>query len=229
MNRSGRQATLPTPHRPGIQSRFDISRPWHTAASKTNWDAAPAKGEGARPHGVLMVARANTEAERLMAGDGAAAAALGARLLKPRRDNLVERPWGGHRLRDFKRLGAAASRSAIGESFELAADDSDDEARKYPSVIDLPDGSNVTLPALLSAHAETLLGADFVGRYGRRLPLLPKLLDVAELLSVQAHPPGGTEVYVIVAADPGATLRLGFSRDADAKKLARQFADGRRE
>ena len=176
-----------------------------------------------------MVARANTEAERLMAGDGAAAAALGARLLKPRRDNLVVRPWGGTRLRDFKRLGATAAKGTVGESFELAADDSDDEARKYPSVLDLEDGSSVTLPSLLTAHAETLLGAEFVGRHGRRLPLLPKLLDVAELLSVQAHPPGGTEVYVIVAADPGATLRLGFSKDADAKKLAMQFADGRRE
>ena len=51
-----------------------------------------------------MVARANTEAERLMAGDGATAAALGMRLLKPRRDNLVERPWGGNRLRSFKSL-----------------------------------------------------------------------------------------------------------------------------
>ena len=176
-----------------------------------------------------MVARANTEAKRLMAGDTVAATALGARLLKPRRDNLVERPWGGNRLRDFKRLDAAAARGTIGESFELAADDSDDEARKFPSVIDLDDGSSVTLPSLLSAHAGILLGAEFVGRYGPRLPLLPKLLDVAELLSLQAHPPGGTEVYVIVAADPGATLRLGFAKDADAKKLAAQFAEGRRD
>jgi mannose-6-phosphate isomerase class I len=174
-----------------------------------------------------MVAGANTEAERLIAGDGAALAAVAARLLKPRRDNLVERPWGGKRLRDFKRLKAVAGSGTVGESFELAADGSDGEARKYPSVIDLDDGSSVTLPALLSAHADTLLGAEFVARYGRRLPLLPKFLDVAELLSVQAHPAGDTEVYVIVAADRGATIRLGFSKDVDAKKLAAQFADGR--
>ncbi|MEO8465179.1 MAG: type I phosphomannose isomerase catalytic subunit [Gammaproteobacteria bacterium] len=175
------------------------------------------------------MARTNSEAERLMTGDSAAAAALSARLLKPRSDNLVERPWGGVRLRDFKRLGAMSTRGAIGESFELAADDSDDEARKFPSVIDFDDGSSAPLPVLLSAHADALLGAEFVDRYGKRLPLLPKLLDVAELLSIQAHPPGGTEVYVIVAADPGATIRLGFSKDADAKKLAAQFAAGRRD
>ena len=164
-----------------------------------------------------------------MAGDEAAVAAVRSKLLIPRRDNLVERPWGGKRLRDFKRLKAAAGSGTIGESFELAADDSDAEARKYPSVIDFDDGSSVTLPALLAAHADPLLGAAFVARYGRRLPLLPKFLDVAELLSVQAHPSGDTEVYVIVAADPGATIRLGFRKDVDAKKLAAQFADGRQD
>jgi mannose-6-phosphate isomerase class I len=164
-----------------------------------------------------------------MAGDQAAAVALSARLLKPRPDNLVARPWGGQRLRDFKRLPGATVQGVIGESFELAADDSDEEARKYPSVIELVDGSTITLPELLAKHAETLLGDAFVGRYGRRLPLLPKFLDVAELLSVQAHPPGAIEVYVIVAADPGATIRLGFSKDADAAALAARFSAGRRE
>jgi hypothetical protein len=78
-------------------------------------------------------------------------------------------------------------------------------------------------------HAETLLGAAFVERYGRRYPLLPKLLDVAELLSVQAHPPGNTEVYVIVAADPGATIRLGFAASVEPSALAARLHDGRRE
>jgi mannose-6-phosphate isomerase class I len=175
------------------------------------------------------LARANTEAERLLAGNRAAAAALGARLLKPRADNLVERPWGGVRLRAFKGLAADASAGTVGESFEIAADDADEEARRYPSVVELVDGSTVSLPALLAAHADTLLGAPFVGRYGARFPLLPKLLDVAELLSVQAHPPGNTEVYVIVAADAGATIRLGFAADIDAARLAERLAAGRRD
>jgi mannose-6-phosphate isomerase class I len=59
--------------------------------------------------------------------------------------------------------------------------------------------------------------------------LLPKLLDVAELLSVQAHPPGNTEVYVIVAADPGATIRLGFAKNVSAETLRADLGAGRRE
>ncbi|HJR71088.1 MAG TPA: type I phosphomannose isomerase catalytic subunit, partial [Gammaproteobacteria bacterium] len=143
----------------------------------------------------------------------------------------MERPWGGTRLKAFKGLPVAgrAGERAIGESFELAADDADDEARRHPSVLMLADGSTIGLPALLAVHADTMLGEAFVQRHGRRYPLLPKLLDVAELLSVQAHPPGNTEVYVIVAADPGATIRLGFAVDVDAAALAEQLAAGRRE
>ena len=141
---------------------------------------------------------ASTTADRLLEGDRAVAAELADGLLKPHRDNLVERPWGGNRLCAFKSLAIPAGDSGrtFGESFEISADDGDDEARLHPSVLTLADGSTITLPALLAVHADTLLGEAFVRRHGRRFPLLPKLLDVAELLSVQAHPPGNTEVYV---------------------------------
>jgi mannose-6-phosphate isomerase class I len=175
------------------------------------------------------VLTARTDADRLLEGDREVAEALARRLLVPNRDNLVERPWGGSRLRSFKRLPALGKHAGriVGESFELAADDGDDEARLHPSILTLRDGSPIALPALLAVHAEILLGEPFVERYGRRWPLLPKLLDVAELLSVQAHPAGNTEVYVIVEADDGATLRLGFSSDVRADDLAASFAAGR--
>jgi mannose-6-phosphate isomerase class I len=173
----------------------------------------------------------STLADRLLEGDRDAAAGLARSLLKPERNNLVERPWGGSRLCEFKSLTSApcATGRAFGESFELSADDADDEARLHPSVLVLRDGSTITLPALLAVHGETVLGTEFVQRYGRRFPLLPKLLDVAELLSVQAHPPGNTEVYVIVDADPGATIRLGFSTGIDVATFAEKLAAGRRD
>ena len=170
----------------------------------------------------------STIAERLLRGDRRVAADLATRVLKPQRDNLVERPWGGDKLGAFKSLSVAAD-CRFGESFEISADDADDEARLHPSVLALADGSTITLPALLAVHADVLLGEAFVRRYGRRFPLLPKLLDVAELLSVQAHPPGNTEVYVIVDADPGATIRLGFAVDIDANEWAAKLNDARRD
>jgi mannose-6-phosphate isomerase class I len=177
------------------------------------------------------VPTSDTEADVLLSGERAAALRIASALLVPLNDNFVERPWGGFRLRELKRVpaGGSNSRLRIGECFEIAADDRDAEARRYPSRIRLRDGSVASLPAVLDANAETLLGTRFVARHGRRWPLLPKTLDVVELLSVQAHPPGNTEVYVILSAEPGATLRLGFKANVDAKSFAARAAAGRRD
>lgn len=161
--------------------------------------------------------------------DSSAAEQLGARLIVPRRGNFVARPWGGLRMAALKGLPTGdGSATPIGEAFELSADDRDAEAAQYPSFVTLADGVEVPLPRLLEQHAEALLGEAFVRRYGRRWPLLPKTLDVAELLSVQGHPPGNTEVYVVMEADPGATIRLGFAADVDAEALKRRLLAGRR-
>jgi hypothetical protein len=161
--------------------------------------------------------------------DPIAAGLLAGRLLVPRRDNFVPRPWGGRRLREFKRLAPAADAIPIGEAFEIAADDRDEEAREHPSRIAVADGVEASLPALLDARAQELLGRDFVARHGPRFPLLPKTLDIAELLSVQGHPEGNTEVYVVIAADAGATIRLGFAEDVDARAFGAELASGRRD
>jgi len=174
------------------------------------------------------VPAASTIADRLLQGDRSIAAELAMGLLKPQRDNLVERPWGGDKLGAFKSVSVPANRR-FGESFEISADDGDDEARLHPSVLELADGSTITLPALLAVHADALLGEAFVRLYGRRFPLLPKLLDVAELLSVQAHPPGNTEVYVIVDAGRDATIRLGFAADIDAAAWTAKLNGARRD
>ena len=171
-----------------------------------------------------------TEAQALLEGDRALARGLALQLIVPRKDNLVARPWGGRRMHEFKGLardGDPTSDRPIGESFEIAAADADDEAREHPSAIPLADGSVIGLPQLLEQHGETLLGADFIARYGRAFPLLPKFLDVAELLSVQGHPEGNTEVYVIVAADDGATIRLGFATDIEETALEAELSAGR--
>lgn len=164
-----------------------------------------------------------TLAEALLAPGAPAAlvADLRSKFIKPIATNFVERPWGGTMIREFKGLSPLPEDDlrtgfGLGEAFEIAACDADPEARGYPSRVRLADGSVISLADLLAAHGETLLGAGFVAQHGPRFPLLPKILDIKELLSVQAHPPGHTEVYVIIAAEPGATIRVGFNADIDA-------------
>ncbi|MEE8308368.1 MAG: type I phosphomannose isomerase catalytic subunit [Gammaproteobacteria bacterium] len=142
--------------------------------------------------------------------------------LVPRNDNLVPRPWGGDLLSKFKGL-SAISGSPVGECFEISAWPGDPEAHRFPSVIQFADGSEMPLPSLLTAAGAEIFGEQFTANF----PLLPKLLDIKELLSIQGHPEGNTEVYVIVQADPGATLRLGFRQDMDPEGLAERLKRGR--
>jgi mannose-6-phosphate isomerase class I len=153
---------------------------------------------------------------------------LAATLVRLERDNLVERPWGGEMLRRFKRIPADVPGAAMpwGEAFEISAFKDDLEAERFPSQVRCADGSVVALPGLLEAQGEILLGEAFLARYGACYPLLPKTLSIKELLSVQGHPAGHTEVYIIIDADPGATLRLGFNRDIDAGELTRTLLRG---
>jgi len=94
----------------------------------------------------------------------------------------------------------------------------------------LPDG--VTLAAALDQHPEQWLGADHVSRHGAEPGLLVKLLDAAERLPVHVHPDRGfakehlhcphgkTEAWLVLEADPGAMVWLGFREDVSADQLA---------
>jgi hypothetical protein len=168
-----------------------------------------------------LVTRGRTLAERAREGDRIAIEDVARRLVRVRPDNFVERPWGGNRLATYKgvALDAAIGAARYGEAFEIAADPTDPECAAHSSVAVLEDGSELALPALLGVASAAMLGAGFARVHGARLPILPKTLDVADLLSVQAHPAGLPELYFVIDADPGATLRLGFSRDLDLSEL----------
>ncbi len=175
-----------------------------------------------------------TEAQTLLDGDRDALAHVASRLLIPLKNNFVERPWGGTRIREFKRLAPLpdqreATGMGLGEAFEIAAYDEDSEARQYPSRLRFGDGSEITLARLLAGRAEELLGSEFAERFGPCVPILPKTLNIKELLSIQGHPEGHTEAYIVIEAEPGATIRLGFRQDMDPDRLKKELVEGRRQ
>ncbi len=175
-----------------------------------------------------------SEAQALLNGDREALARVASRLVKPLKNNFVERPWGGTGIREFKRLAPlpeqrAATGMGLGEAFEIAADDGDAEARQYPSRLRFADGSEVSLAKLLGRYAEGLLGSEFTERFGPCIPLLPKTLNIKELLSIQGHPEGNTEAYIIIKAEPGATIRLGFCETMNPGLFKKELIEGRRQ
>jgi mannose-6-phosphate isomerase len=154
------------------------------------------------------------------------------RCLRP--DNLTpptRTPWGGRKILDhYKRgldLGAAASLSRAGESWEISVEPS------FPSRLA---GDDVLLDQAIAADPVAWLGPEGKARHGGQTPLLVKLLDAADNLSVQVHPDasepaldagesGKPEGWYIVEAEPGAGLYLDF-RDgverADVEACLRQ-------
>ncbi len=140
--------------------------------------------------------------------------------LRLRSDNLVPRPWGGRRLIDYKGLSGAARPGRYGESFEVSAYPLDFEAARYPSIVEFADGSSMRLSELIGRAGEALLGPAFLRAHGACVPVLPKFLDIEGLLSVQSHPPGHPEAYVIIDCAPGATMRIGFAEEIDPQQVA---------
>jgi mannose-6-phosphate isomerase len=133
---------------------------------------------------------------------------------------LVERPWGGSRLVAFgKHLSPGAS---VGESWELC----DLPTEVAPHVVDprsrVAGGplAGLALRELIERFGPRLLGS-VSPTPERNFPLLVKLLDAEENLSVQVHPHADyvarhpdarlkTESWYVVAADEGAELFLDF-------------------
>ena len=124
---------------------------------------------------------------------------------------LKEKVWGGRRL--APRLGVKLPfPGPLGESWELS---------DYPgeeTTVRSGAWQGVSLRALMEEHAPTLLGRSRTTADGR-FPLLVKLIDAGEDLSVQIHPPDGplsptgvgkTEAWYVLDAAPGAVVICGL-------------------
>ncbi len=139
-----------------------------------------------------------------------------------------ERVWGGREIRRLygKQLPPGAS---IGESWEIS--DRPGEA----SVIANGPLAGKDLRWLMENHATELLGGAKPAT-GNRFPLLCKILDAREKLSLQVHPPankaaefGGepkTEMWFITDAAPGAELYVGLKRGVTRAEFEKKIRDG---
>jgi mannose-6-phosphate isomerase len=133
-----------------------------------------------------------------------------------------ERVWGGRRLR--------ASNPPIGEAWIACGQSRISSGRLA--------GRN--LREVTAGREAQLLGTAVASRFGPRFPLLVKLLDCADWLSVQVHPNdsqarkmvgpdefGKTEAWYFLDADPGAQIMVGVKPGVDRDELAAGIREGR--
>ena len=139
---------------------------------------------------------------------------------------FIERMWGGRRLESefHKKL---PQQKRIGESWEIV-----DRSEAQSVVTGGPLGGR-TLHELWTQDREEIFGNV---PETPRFPLLIKILDAEEKLSLQVHPPenvasrlGGepkSEFWYVAAANPDAELFLGFREPITRDKFEKRLRDG---
>lgn len=142
---------------------------------------------------------------------------------------FMERIWGGRRLETLfgKRLPPGVR---IGESWEIV------DRPEAQSVVHEGPLRGTTLHTLWTQHRQEVFGQI---EDSPRFPILIKLLDAEDKLSLQVHPPaevaaklGGepkTEFWYIASAEPAAELYVGMRRESSRAAFEEAIATGNAE
>ncbi len=143
---------------------------------------------------------------------------------------LKERVWGGSRL--TKNYGKNAPEvTKIGESWELSGVQGDISIVANGFL----EGNN--LEEITEVYMGDLVGEKIFERFGREFPLLIKLIDANEDLSIQVHPPdelarerhhayGKTEMWYVLEADPNAKIFTGFKQEMTKESFIKALERG---
>lgn len=138
---------------------------------------------------------------------------------------LQEKIWGGDRLGSL--FGYAIPSDHTGECWAISGHPSGD------CPVSGPEYEGETLGSLWKTRPEL-----FGGIQGDTFPLLIKIIDAKDDLSIQVHPDdeyarvhengslGKTECWYVLDCDPGATIIIGHNA-ADAREMADMVDQGR--
>jgi mannose-6-phosphate isomerase len=137
-----------------------------------------------------------------------------------------ERVWGGHELRPPKSEGLSGP---IGEAWIVY------EENRVASGAD----EGLTLGEMAEKYGARLLGERAVERTGKRFPVLIKILDCQDWLSVQVHPDdekavqlegegqfGKTEAWYFLKAETGARIISGLREGVTREEMAEGIRNG---
>ena len=138
-----------------------------------------------------------------------------------------ERVWGGRNLERLFSKGLPLGK-VIGESWEIS--DRNDDC----SIVDQGDLKGVSLHTLVSERQEELMGTSEL--LEGRFPLLVKILDAQQKLSLQVHPPASiskalrgdpkTEMWLMVDCQPQSDLFVGLKNGISREDFEKCIESG---
>ncbi len=143
---------------------------------------------------------------------------------------LKERVWGGKSL--AARYGKKTDPGTrIGESWEISGIQGD--------ISQVANGflEGNSLEEIIEVYMGDIVGEDVFEKFGREFPLLVKLIDAADDLSVQVHPDddlarerhhawGKTEMWYILEAPDDALIYTGFKKEMSRESFIRSLEEG---
>lgn len=134
--------------------------------------------------------------------------------------------WGGTKLRD--EYGKKCDLDKVAESWELSCH------KDGCSVVADGEYAGLTLPQYIEKAGKAVLGTDC--EKFEYFPILIKLIDAKQNLSVQVHPDndyamrvegeyGKTEMWYVVDCEPGTGLLYGFKHEISKEEFRRRIED----
>ncbi len=140
----------------------------------------------------------------------------------------VERVWGGRQLEHLYGRSLPDPGLPYGESWEIV------DREDAQSIVNDGALAGRTLHELWTTRREEIFGSGYEAH--PRFPILVKVLDARDDLSIQVHPParlaaelGGepkTEMWFIADCDPGAKLYVGLKRGVTRADFEQAIVDG---
>ena len=135
--------------------------------------------------------------------------------------------WGGTKLRE--KYNKVSDADKLAESWELSCH------QDGPSVIANGPAKGRTLEQYIEDEGREILGSK--AQSFENFPIMIKLIDAKDNLSVQVHPDneyalknegeyGKTEMWYIIDAEPGAELLYGVEKKITAKELSDSLQNG---
>lgn len=145
---------------------------------------------------------------------------------------LKDKIWGGTKLKSL--FNKPAETDKLGESWELSGYEGDESVVTNGFLA----GNNLT--ELIEIYMGELIGDTIFDEFGLSFPLLFKLIDANDNLSIQVHPNdevaakrhnsfGKTEMWYVVDADPGSELIIGFTDECSRETYLKAMAEDRVE
>ena len=145
------------------------------------------------------------------------------KLISPLKDYI----WGGTKLKTEFNINT--DKEIVAESWELSCH------KDGESIIENGEYAGLTLSDYINKEGLNVIGTNFNGE--KSFPILIKLIDAKDNLSLQVHPddsyaqknedePGKTEMWYILDCEDGAEIIYGFKKNISKEEFVKRINDG---